>query len=60
MNEESGQDNLCRRIEFIKRQIDLLDDYLPETYQLLMHELDVQNRLLMEQRLQQYYQQEEL
>jgi hypothetical protein len=52
-------DLLQQRIEFIKSQIDSLEHYLPETYQLLMNELDVQNRMLMGQRLNQYYQQEE-
>lgn len=52
-------DLLQQRIEFIKSQIDSLEHYLPDTYQLLLSELDVQNRMLMEQRLNQYYQQED-
>jgi hypothetical protein len=49
---------LQQRIEFIQEQIESLDHYLPETYQLLMNELDMQNRMLMEHRLNQYYQKE--
>jgi hypothetical protein len=58
MKTELRLEILQQRIEFIQEQIESLDHYLPETYQLLMNELDMQNRMLMEQRLNQYYQQE--
>lgn len=53
------QEILEQRIDFIKNQIESLNDYLPETYQLLMNELDAQSKMLMEMRLNQYYNQEE-
>jgi len=58
MKTELRLEILQQRIEFIQKQIESLDHYLPETYQLLINELDMQNRMLMEQRLNQYYQQE--
>lgn len=53
------RETLEQRIDFIKNQIESLNDYLPETYQLLMNELDAQSKMLMEIRLKQYYNQEE-
>lgn len=44
-----------RRIEFLQQQLNSLDHYLPETYQLLMAELDSQQRILMEIRIHQFY-----
>lgn len=58
MKTELRLEILQQRVEFIQEQIESLDHYLPETYQLLMNELDMQNRMLMEQRLNQYYQRE--
>ena len=58
MKTELRLEILQQRIEFIQEQIESLDHYLPETYQLLVNELDMQNRMLMEQRLNQYYQRE--
>jgi len=43
------------RIEFLQEQLNSLDHYLPETYQFLMAELDSQQRILMEIRIHQFY-----
>ena len=59
MNTAPSLKILQQRIEFIKGQIEALNDYLPETYQLLMSELDAQNRMLMKHIINEYYQQEE-
>ena len=58
MKTELRLEILQQRVEFIQEQIESLDHYLPETYQLLMNELYMQNRMLMEHRLNQYYQKE--
>lgn len=46
------------RIAFLQEQLDSLEHYLPETYQLLMNEMDTQQRNLMEFKIQSYYQQQ--
>ena len=46
------------RIVFLQEQLDSLDHYLPETYQYLMEEMDVQQRNLMKLKIQYYYQQQ--
>ena len=46
------------RIAFLQEQLDSLEHYLPETYQYLMEEMDVQQRNLMELKIQSYYQQQ--
>jgi hypothetical protein len=46
------------RIEFLQQQLDSLEHYLPETYQYLIHEMDTQQRNLMELKIQSYYQQQ--
>ena len=43
------------RIEFLQQQLDSLEHYLPETYQYLIHEMDTQQRILMELKIQNYY-----
>jgi hypothetical protein len=45
------------RIAFLQEQLDSLEHYLPETYQYLMNEMDTQQRVLMELKIQSYYQQ---
>lgn len=49
------QQTVERRIEFLQEQLNSLDHYLPETYQFLMTELDSQQRILMEIRIHQFY-----
>ena len=46
------------RIAFLQEQLDSLEHYLPETYQYLMNEMDTQQRVLMELKIQSYYQQQ--
>ena len=46
------------RIAFLQQQLDSLEHYLPETYQFLMNEIDVQQQKLMELKIQFYYQQQ--
>jgi len=43
------------RISYLQEQLDSLENYLPETYQFLMNELDIQQRALMELKLQNFY-----
>jgi hypothetical protein len=46
------------RIAFLQERLDSLEHYLPETYQYLMNEMDTQQRVLMELKIQSYYQQQ--
>ena len=46
------------RIAFLQQQLDSLEHYLPETDQYLMIEMDTQQRILMELKIQSYYQQQ--
>ncbi len=55
----STQQQVQARIEFLQTQLDSLDHYLPETYQLLIKELDCQQRDLMELKIQDFYQSQE-
>ena len=43
------------RIDFLQSQIQSLDHYLPETYQFLMAELDLQQREMMEHKIQYFH-----
>jgi hypothetical protein len=43
------------RIHFIEKKISSLDKYLPETYNYLMRELDVQKRILAELEIEETY-----
>lgn len=43
------------RVDFLQSQIQSLDHYLPETYQLLMRELDIQQRNLMAIKIKTFY-----
>ena len=49
------QERIQERIAFLEQQLDSLDHYLPETYQFLMAELDLQQRELMEHKIQDFY-----
>ena len=42
-------------INFIKKQLDSLEHYLPETYQFLMEEMDSQQRNLIELKVKDFY-----
>ena len=54
----SGIRQVQCRIAFLQEQLDSLEHYLPETYQYLMNEMDAQQRILMELKIQSYYQQQ--
>ena len=49
------QERIQERINFLEKQLDSLEHYLPETYQFLMAELDLQQRELMEHKIQDFY-----
>ena len=51
----STQDQVQARIDFLQTQLDSLDHYLPETYQLLLKEMDLQQRDPMELKIQDFY-----
>jgi hypothetical protein len=51
----STQEQVQARIDFLQTQLDSLDHYLPETYQLLLKEMDLQQRDLMELKIQDFY-----
>ena len=54
----SNRQRLESKITFLQQQLDSLEHYLPETYQYLMEEMDVQQRNLMELKIQTYYQEQ--
>ena len=49
------QEQIQQRISFLQRQLDLLEHYLPETYQFLMEEMDSQQRNLIELKVKDFY-----
>lgn len=53
-----SQNQILERIQFLQQQLESLDHYLPETYQFLMAELDLQQRDLMQLRIEDFYAQQ--
>ena len=51
-------EEIQRRIDFIQKQLNGLEHYLPETYDLLMQEMDLQQYDLMKHKLNSFYQSE--
>jgi hypothetical protein len=49
------QQHIQERISFLEDQLASLDHYLPETYQLLIQELDAQHHDLMKIKIQIFY-----
>lgn len=49
------QEQIEERITFLEDQLASLDHYLPETYQLLMRELDIQQHDLMTIKIKIFY-----
>ena len=49
------QEQIEERITFLEDQLASLDHYLPETYQLLMRELDIQQHDLMTIKIKTFY-----
>jgi hypothetical protein len=53
----SNKQQVVAKIRFLEDQLISLDHYLPETYEYLMAELDVQKRQLTEMEVQETFQQ---
>lgn len=51
----STQHQIQERINFLQNEVDSLPNYLPETYQLLMKEMDHQQHDLMTLKIQFFY-----
>ena len=51
----SQRDHIEARINFLQGQLDSLEHYLPTCYQLLMEEMDYQQREMMQLKIQEFY-----
>ena len=52
----STQGQVQQRINFLQKELDSLEHYLPDTYQFLMAEMDNQQRELVAIKIQDFYQ----
>jgi hypothetical protein len=52
----STQQQVQQRINFLQKELDSLEHYLPDTYQFLMAEMDNQQRELVAIKMQDFYQ----
>ena len=52
----STQEQVQQRINFLQKELDSLEHYLPDTYQFLMAEMDNQLRELVAIKIQDFYQ----
>ena len=52
----STQQQVQQRINFLQKELDSLEHYLPDTYQFLMAEMDNQQRELVAFKIQDFYQ----
>lgn len=52
----STQYQVQQRINFLQKELDSLEHYLPDTYQFLMAEMDNQQRELVAIKIQDFYQ----
>jgi succinate dehydrogenase flavin-adding protein (antitoxin of CptAB toxin-antitoxin module) len=52
----STQQQVQQRINFLQKELDSLEHYLPDTYQFLMAEMDNQLRELVAIKIQDFYQ----
>ena len=52
----STQEQVQQRINFLRKELDSLEHYLPDTYQFLMAEMDNQQRELVAIKIQDFYQ----
>ena len=52
----STQHQVQQRINFLQKELDSLEHYLPDTYQFLMAEMDNQQRELVAIKIQDFYQ----
>jgi hypothetical protein len=55
--QNSSKSQVIAKINFLEQQLISLDHYLPETYEYLMEELDVQRRVLAEIEVSETYKQ---
>ena len=53
------KNNVLNKIRFLEDQVTSLNYYLPETYQLLMEEMDQQQRELAKLKIQEFYQKQQ-
>jgi hypothetical protein len=51
----SSKDQVISKIRFLENQLVSLDHYLPETYDYLIRELDIQKRILAELEVQETF-----
>jgi hypothetical protein len=51
----NSKSKIQQKIRFLEEQLISLDHYLPETYDYLMQELDIQRRLLVEHEVLETY-----
>jgi len=51
----STQQQVQQRINFLQKELDSLEHYLPDTYQFLMEEMDSQQRNLTELKVKDFY-----
>jgi hypothetical protein len=52
---QSQREHIEASINFIQQQLDSLEHYLPETYSYLMEEMDLQQREMMQLKIQEFY-----
>ena len=52
----STQQQVQQRINFLQKELDSMEHYLPDTYQFLMAEMDNQQRELVAIKIQDFYQ----
>jgi len=52
----STQEQVQQHINFLQKELDSLEHYLPDTYQFLMAEMDNQQRELVAIKIQDFYQ----
>jgi len=49
------KESIEAKIAYLQNELDNLKHYLPETWQLLMEEMDCQQRELMQLKIQEFY-----
>lgn len=54
-NKQTRRDQVLSRINFLEKQLEELNHYLPQTYELLMYELDCQRCELAQLDIQSAY-----
>lgn len=54
-SDKHRKEQVLNKIRFLETQLTSLDHYLPETYDYLMYELDLQRRMLAEIEVTEYF-----